>query len=103
VNLLQRASSERWLLTGVALAGAVAVLAWNQWVRDDDDKRWTTHPEWLNPHQPPDQVGAPIPCRPPCGPGGGSSGRPMDSGDAMRTRAYPGSLAEASFSIIGEF
>lgn len=103
MNILQRASSERWLLTGVAVAGALAVLAWNEWVRDDDDEFWASHPAWLDPHQPPDQVGAPIPAKPPCGPGGGSCGRPMDAGGAMRTRAYPASLADASFSIIGEF
>lgn len=95
-------TEQRWLLAGGAAAFALVVLAWNQWVRDDDDEKWTVGP-WLAVSQPPAQLGAPLPDKPPCGPLVGCGGRPMDAGDAFRTRAYPGSLAEAHFSIIGEF
>lgn len=96
------ATNQRWLLAGGAVALGLAVLAWNQWVRDDDDPEWTSGP-WLDVNQPPAQLGAPMPEKAPCGPLVGSGGRPMDAGGAFRTRAYPGSLAEANFSIIGEF
>jgi hypothetical protein len=102
VKLLERASQERWLLAGGALALALVVLAWNQWVRDDDDEHWTKGP-WTDNSQPPAQLGAPLPTKPPCGPLVGCGGRPMDPGEAMRTRSYPDSLTSSHSSFIGEF
>lgn len=77
-----------WLALAVAL-GAFA-MSYHSFTRDDTDDDWTRSKE---EGQPPIRAAYP---------GQNHSCRPMDTCCGFRQRAYPDSLAAASFSIIGE-
>lgn len=79
----------------VALVG-VAFLVWHRYDSDDQDTDWH-NPK--NVDQPPSAVDFPVK---PAVPGAHGCPGPARVGGAFRSRAFPGSLADAHFSIIGE-
>lgn len=76
----------------VAAAVGLGVLAYHQYAQDDADQDWTMGAA----DQPP--MRSPYPDVP----AQHGSGSPMSANPGFRSRAYPGSLADADFSIIGE-
>lgn len=78
-----------WAWIAVTAAVGLAALTWLRYAQDDEDTDWTTPKET----QPPRQVRSEVPS------GDRRSGR---LSGAFRMRAYPSTLADASFSIIGE-
>jgi hypothetical protein len=80
-----------WWIAVAAVVG-LGVLAYHQYAQDDADQDWTM----AQADQPPMRAPYPdVPLQ-------HGEGRPMDTGPAFRSRAYPASLAKADFSIIGE-
>lgn len=82
-----------WVWVAVTAVAGVGVLAYHRYAQDDTDTDWTTAKE----SQPP--MRAPYPDTP----AAHGEGRPMETGVGFRQRSYPGTLADADFSIIGEF
>lgn len=77
-------------LAGAAVLG-VAFLCWHSFERAGDED-----PQWLDPGQPPAQVGLPLV------PGVHGCGSPMSCNDPLRGRAYADTLAAVHLSIGGE-
>jgi len=88
---LERIPPWGWV-AGAAFLGVV-VLAWHEYVNDDDDVDWTAAKE----SQPPIQLGL-LPA-PACS---GSNTSPIGFSAALRFRGWPASLAADHDSIIGE-
>ena len=68
------------------------MLAWHRYAQDDDDTDWTRAKE----------TPAPVMVSLPVVPGQHGAGSPMSCNVGFRSRAYPGSLAAADFSVIGD-
>lgn len=70
--------------------GCIGFLTWHSYARDPDDDAW------LDPGQPPAQVGLPlVPLAHGCG-------SPMSCNTGFRSRAYPDVLATAQAALRGE-
>lgn len=82
-----------WVLA-VATVGLV-FLVWHAYASDDDDQDWTSPKEMQAPVNAPVVLGTEFP-------GTHSVGQQMATSTGFRSRSYPATLADASFSIIGE-
>jgi hypothetical protein len=91
IERLKTVPPAAWLLAVAALG--LVVLTWHRYAQDDNDTDWTSPKE----AQPPAVVAFK-----PQAPAGHGHGRPMGVDVGFRSRAYPGSLIEADFSIVGE-
>ncbi len=89
-----------WAWVVLTAVAGLSALAYHRWARDDDDQDWTTAKETQAP------VVANFPQAPAmhgtCSTKGCRHDGSLAVHGAFRARAYPGSLAAADFSIIGE-
>lgn len=79
-----------WAVGGLAVMGGLWFLTWHSYARDDADDAW------LDPGQPPAQVGLPLV---PLAHGVAS---PMSCNTGFRSRCYPDLLATARQVLDGE-